>query len=52
MADYNKVLLMGKLADDVELRYINGDRAVADITLIIDSTFKGKTTTSLSLIHI
>ena len=46
MADYNKVLLMGKLADDVELRYINGDRAVADITLIIDSTFKGKTTTS------
>jgi|TARA_A100001037_G_scaffold102785_1_gene93530 single-strand DNA-binding protein len=46
MADYNKVLLMGKLSDDVELRYINGDRAVADITLLVDSTFKGKTTTA------
>ncbi|MBI4231333.1 MAG: single-stranded DNA-binding protein [Planctomycetes bacterium] len=40
MANYNKVMLMGRLTRDPELRYTKGGKAVAEFSLAINSTFK------------
>lgn len=40
MANYNKVLLMGRLTRDPELRYTQGGTAVAEFSIAINRTFK------------
>lgn len=42
MANYNKVLLIGNLTRDPELRYTPGGTAVADFGMAINRTWKGQ----------
>lgn len=42
MPSYNKVLLMGNLTRDVELKYTTGNQAVANIGLAMNRRFKTK----------
>ncbi|MSR44491.1 MAG: single-stranded DNA-binding protein [Phycisphaerales bacterium] len=42
MASYNKVLLMGNLTRDVELKHIAGNQAVAEIGLAVNRRYKTK----------
>ena len=42
MANYNKVVLIGNLTKDPEVRYIPSGTAVADLSLAINETFKNK----------
>lgn len=42
MANYNKVILMGNLTRDPELRYIPSGTAVADMSLAVNETYKNK----------
>ncbi len=42
MASYNKVLLMGNLTKDVELRYTPQGTAVANLRLAVNRKFKDK----------
>ncbi len=42
MASYNKVLLMGNLTRDIELRYTPSNQAVANIGLAVNRTYKSK----------
>ena len=42
MASYNKVILMGNLARDVELRHTPTNQAVANIGLAVNRTYKSK----------
>lgn len=42
MADYNKVLLMGNLTRDVELKYTTGNQAVANIGLAVNRRYKSR----------
>ena len=42
MASYNKVLLMGNLTRDIELKYTPSNQAVAQIGLAINNRFKTK----------
>lgn len=42
MADYNKVLLMGRLTRDIELRYTPGNQAVANIGLAVNRRWRSK----------
>jgi single-strand DNA-binding protein len=42
MADYNKVLLMGRLTRDIELRYTSGNQAVANIGLAVNRRWRSK----------
>ena len=39
---YNKVLLMGNLTRDIELKQISGDNAVANIGLAVNRRFKSR----------
>lgn len=40
-ANYNKVLLMGNLTRDIELRHTSGNQAVANIGLAVNRRYKG-----------
>ncbi len=40
MASYNRVVLMGNLTRDVELRFISSGTAVADIALAVNDRVK------------
>ena len=42
MANYNKVLLMGNLTRDIEMRYTSGNQAVANIGLAVNRRYKTK----------
>ena len=42
MADYNKVLLMGRLTRDVELKYTPSNMAVANIGLAVGRRYRAK----------
>ncbi len=42
MASYNKVLLMGNLTRDVELKHVAGNQAVAEIGLAVNRRYKTK----------
>ena len=42
MANYNKVLLMGNLTRDVELKQIAGNQSVAEIGLAVNRRFKDR----------
>ena len=42
MPNYNKVLLMGNLTRDVELKYTPSNMAVANIGLAVNRRYKGK----------
>jgi single-strand DNA-binding protein len=42
MADYNKVLLMGNLTRDVELKYTPSNQAVANIGIAVNRRYKTK----------
>lgn len=42
MPSYNKVVLIGNLTKDPEVRYIPSGTAVADLSLAINETFKNK----------
>lgn len=42
MASYNKVILMGNLTRDVELRHTPNNQAVANIGLAVNRTYKSK----------
>ncbi len=42
MANYNKVLLMGNLTRDIELRYTPSNQAVAKIGLAVNRKWKSK----------
>jgi single-strand DNA-binding protein len=42
MADYNKVLLMGRLTRDIELRYTSGNQPVANIGLAVNRRWRSK----------
>jgi single-strand DNA-binding protein len=42
MASYNKVLLMGNLTRDIELKYTPSNMAVAEIGLAVNHRFKTK----------
>ena len=42
MADYNKVLLMGRLTRDIELRYTSNNQAVANIGLAVNRRWRSK----------
>lgn len=42
MASYNKVLLMGNLTRNPELRYTPSGKAVCDLTLAVNENFKNK----------
>ena len=42
MASYNKVILMGNLTRDVELRHTPTNQAVANIGLAVNRTYKSK----------
>jgi single-strand DNA-binding protein len=39
---YNKVLLMGNLTRDIELKYVTGDNAVAKIGLAVNRRYKAR----------
>jgi single-strand DNA-binding protein len=41
MANYNKVLLMGNLTRDIELRHTAGNQAVAKFGLAVNRRFRG-----------
>ena len=45
MADYNKVILVGRLTRDLELRYTPGGKAVVDVPLAINDGWGDKKTT-------
>ena len=42
MASYNRVILIGNLTKDPELRYIPSGTAVANLRLAVNSSFKGQ----------
>lgn len=42
MPNYNKVILMGNLTRDIELRYTPSNQAVANIGLAVNRTWKDK----------
>ncbi len=42
MASYNKVMLMGNLTRDIELKHVAGNQAVAEIGLAVNRRFKTK----------
>jgi single-strand DNA-binding protein len=42
MASYNKVLLMGNLTRDIELKYTAGNQAVANIGLAVNRRYRTK----------
>jgi single-strand DNA-binding protein len=42
MSSFNKVILMGNLTKDPEVRFIPSGTAVADLSLAINETFKNK----------
>ena len=42
MASYNRVILMGNLTRDIELRYIQSGSAVADVTLAVNDRRKSQ----------
>ncbi len=42
MADYNKVILMGRLTRDPELKYLPSGMAVATIGLAVNNSYTGK----------
>ena len=42
MANYNKVLLMGRLTRDIELKYTPSSQAVANIGLAVNNRYKTK----------
>ncbi len=42
MASYNKVLLMGNLTRDIELKHIAGNQAVAEIGLAVNRRYRTK----------
>ena len=42
MANYNKVLLMGNLTRDVELRQTPGNRVVANMGMAVNRRFKSR----------
>lgn len=42
MASYNKVLLMGNLTRDIELKYTPGNMAVADVGLAVNYRYRTK----------
>lgn len=42
MANFNKVILLGNLTRDVELRHLPSNQAVANIGLAVNRTFKTK----------
>ncbi len=42
MPNYNKVMLIGNLTKDPEVRYIPSGTAVADLSMAINETFKNK----------
>lgn len=42
MASFNKVILIGNLTRDVEVRYTPSGTAVADVSLAINESYKGK----------
>jgi len=41
MADFNKVILVGRLTRDPELRYVSGGTAVCEISLALGRKWKG-----------
>lgn len=43
MASFNKVILMGNLTRDPEVRFIPSGTAVADLSLAVNENFKNKT---------
>jgi len=43
MASYNRVILMGNITRDIELRYIQSGTAVADVTLAVNDRRKSQT---------
>lgn len=42
MASLNKVILIGNLGADPELKHVNGDRAVCSLSLATNEKFKGR----------
>ena len=47
MANFNKFIGLGRLTADIELRHVgDDDTAVADVTLAVDNTYRGKTSTA------
>ena len=48
----NRIILMGRLTRDPELRHTQTGTPVASFSLAVDRDFKDKTTGVLSLIHI
>lgn len=44
MAGINKVILVGNLGKDPEVRYLEGGTAVANFTLATSETYKDRTT--------
>ena len=42
MASYNKVILIGNLTRDVEVRYISSGKAVAEIGLAVNNSYTDK----------
>ena len=42
MASYNRVILMGNITRDIELRYIQSGTAVADVTLAVNDRRKSQ----------
>ena len=42
MANYNKVLLMGRLTRDVDLKYTNTNQPVANLGLAVNRHYKGR----------
>ena len=42
MASYNKVLLMGNLTRDIELKHVAGNQAVAEIGLAVNRRYRTK----------
>ena len=47
MANFNKASVLGRRTADVELRHVGADdKAVADVTVAVDNTYRGNTDTS------
>lgn len=42
MANFNKVLLVGNLTRDIQLRYVGSEQAVADFGLAVNRRFRSK----------
>lgn len=42
MASFNKVVIVGNLTRDIEVRYLASGQAVADVSLAINESYKGK----------